>query len=320
MDESDVIGNQVPFYVDMSLKDIYMTIASGAEVVVIPQTYFMSPKKLLTYLDENHVTMLMWVPTAYSIISRFDGLSRVKPSALKKLVFSGEVMPSSVYRYWAKEYPDALWIQLYGPTEITGACTYFILDREYEEDEMIPIGKAFDNTGILLLDENDAEIKEADVPGEICIYGSCLAAGYYNDPEKTQQSFVQNPLVKAYPSRMYRTGDLAKWNENGDLVFVSRMDYQIKHGGRRIELGEIEAAADLVENIGNVCVVHDSGTDTIVMVYTGELTDKEIRSQLKDRLPQYMIPGKYIRTESLPQLPNGKLNRKAVLQMVQEAE
>lgn len=317
---NDIIGNQVPFYVDMSLKDIYMTVAIGATVVVIPQTYFMSPKKLLLWLEENKVTMLMWVPTAYSIVSRFDGLSRVRPASLKKFLFSGEGMPISVYRYWLSYYPEAEWIQQYGPTEITGACTTFSVDRVYEEGETIPIGRPFPNTGIFLLTEQNEAVPETvpDVIGEICVYGTCLAAGYFNNPQKTAEAFVQNPLIRAYPSRMYRTGDLGKWDENGNLVFVSRKDFQIKHGGRRIELGEIEAAVDAVPAIKAGCCIHDAKTDTIVLCYVGETTEAEIRGELKNRLPSYMIPGRYIRLDSLPQLPNGKLDRKTLQTLAQK--
>lgn len=312
IEEEDIVGNQVPFYVDMSLKDIYMTIAVGATVCVIPQKYFMTPKKVLEYLDKNQVTMLMWVPTAYSIIAQFDGLSKHRPQSLKKFLFSGEGMPIAIYRYWKQQYPTAVWIQQYGPTEITGACTSYIVDREYNDWEIIPIGKPFSNTGIILMDENDSEItvSQVNIVGEICVYGSCLAVGYYNDPEKTKETFVQNPLVKAYQSKIYRTGDLAKWDQNGNLVFISRKDYQIKHGGRRIELGEIENAVYAIPNIKTCCCVHNADKDIIVLFYVGELSEKEVREAVRSKIPPYMVPSKYIAMEELPKLPNGKLNRK----------
>ena len=314
----DVVGNQVPFYVDMSLKDIYMSLAVGATICVIPQKYFMMPKKVLEYLDENNVTMLMWVPTAYGIVAQFKALDKISPQSLKKFLFSGEAMPIPVYRYWRQMYPEAVWIQQYGPTEITGACTSFCVERVYEDTETIPIGKPFSNTGIILLNEKDEKIPgtEPDTVGEICVYGTCLAAGYYNNPEKTKTSFVQNPLVKEYPSLMYRTGDLAKYDEEGNLIFVSRKDYQIKHGGRRIELGEIETAFYSVPGVKNCCCVHDAGNDIIVLYYVGEIEEKELRNDVKDKLPPYMIPGRYIKKEELPKLANGKLDRK---KMTQEA-
>lgn len=310
--KDDIVGNQVPFYVDMSLKDIYMSLSVGASICVIPQKYFMTPKKMLTYLEENGVTLLMWVPTAYHIVMQFDGLNKLRPSTLCKFLFSGEGMPVPVYNYWRRHYLDAVYIQLYGPTEITGACTTYRVTREYAPDETIPIGKPFRNTSIVLLNENNEEVKKdmTGVAGEICVSGTCLAAGYYNNVEKTEESFVQSPLVHAYPSRIYRTGDLAKWDEEGNLIFISRKDYQIKHGGRRIELGEIETAVYSVPAVKVCCCVHDAIKDVIVLYYVGEMEEKELREAVRKKLPQYMIPARYIRQEELPRLANGKLDRK----------
>ncbi len=155
--KEDILGNQTPFYTDMSLKDIYMGIRVGAAVCIIPQKYFMAPKKLLQYLEDNRVTSLAWVPTAYRIVSQFDGLGRIRPGYLRRFLFSGEAMPVPVFRYWKKHYPDAEFIQQYGPTEITGACTSFRITKDYREGETIPIGKPFPNTGLFLLDENNTE-------------------------------------------------------------------------------------------------------------------------------------------------------------------
>ena len=318
----DVLGNQAPFYVDMSLKDLYMGIAVGACICVIPPKYFMTPKKLLTWLDDHHVTMLMWVPTAYGIIARFKALDKVCPTGIRKILFSGEGMPIPVFRYWKAHYPDAVYIQQYGPTEITGACTNFIIDRDYEEQETIPIGRPFDNTGLILLDEEDRLIPDTvpDVPGEICVYGSCLASGYYHDPEKTAAAFVQNPLVKTHCALMYRTGDLARYDAEGNLVFLSRKDYQIKHGGRRIELGEIETGIYTVEEIAACCCVHNEKEDVICAFYVGEIGEGALRSVLRDRLPSYMIPTRCVRLESLPKLESGKLDRKRMKQMAEQEE
>lgn len=314
VEETDVHGSQTPFYTDMSLKDLYMAMKAGAAICLIPQKYFMSPKKLLQYLEEHQVTTLMWVPTAYRLISQFDALEKVKPQHLKKLLFSGEAMPVPVYRYWRKHYPAAEITQQYGPTEITGACTTYRVTRDYAADETIPIGKPFPNTGILLLDENDREIPLTDTAsaGEICVFGSCLAAGYYNAPDKTAEAFVQNPTITGYPSLMYRTGDLARYDEEGNLVFISRKDHQVKHGGRRIELGEIETAFQAVAGLKAVCCVHDRKEDKLVLYYIGEVPEREMSLAVRDSLPKYMIPAVYHRLDQLPALPNGKLDRKTL--------
>lgn len=318
IDETDIHGSQTPFYTDMSLKDVYMAMKVGAKICLIPQKYFMSPKKLLQYLDDNNVTTLMWVPTAYRLISQFDALDKVKPAKLKRFLFSGEGMPIQVFRYWREYYPNAEYIQQYGPTEITGACTSFNITRDYGDDETIPIGKAFPNTGILLLDEDDRVVTSAETAGEICVYGTCLASGYYNAPAKTAEVFVQNPTITAYSSLMYRTGDLGKYDENGDIVFISRKDFQIKHGGRRIELGEIETAFMSVEGVKAVCCVHNRAEDKLVLFYAGEVDEGEMPLVAMAKLPKYMIPAEYHKMDSLPVLPNGKTDRKKLDGMANE--
>lgn len=312
VEEEDILGNQTPFYSDVSLRDLYMTLKTGASVCLIPQKYFMSPKKLLQYLEDHRVTTLMWVPTAFRLISQFDALEKVKPHNLKKLIYSGESMPIPVYRYWREYYPDAEFMQLYGPTEITGVCTFYHIMRDYADNERIPIGKPFPNTGILLLDEKGHKIASSDTSaaGEICVYGTCLAAGYYNDPGKTAEAFVPNPTVTGYPSLMYRTGDLAKYDSEGNLVFISRKDFQIKHGGRRIELGEIEVAFQAVDGIKAVCCVQNRREDKLVLYYIGGIGEKQMSLTVRDRLPKYMIPTEYRKLDELPLLPNGKLDRK----------
>lgn len=314
VEEGDIHGSQTPFYTDMSLKDVYMAMKAGATVCLIPQKLFMSPKKLLQYLDDHGVTTLMWVPTAYRLISQFDALEKLKPRFLKKMLFSGESMPVPVYKYWKQHYPDAEFTQQYGPTEITGACTSYRVMRDYEDDETIPIGKPFPNTGIMLLDEEDREVALSDTvtQGEICVYGTCLAAGYYNAPEKTEKAFVPIPGQKGCSALMYRTGDLARYDAEGNLVFVSRKDYQVKHGGRRIELGEIETAFQAVDGVKGVCCVQDRREDKLVLYYVGGMPEKEISLTVKNRLPKYMIPAAYHQMESLPTLPNGKLDRKTL--------
>ena len=322
LDEKDIIGNQTPFYADMSLKDL-MALYIGATLVIIPQKFFMTPKKLLGYLDEHKVTTIMWVPTAYRIVSQFDGLSKIYPRSLHRFVFSGETMPMTVIRYWMSHYRTAEceYIQQYGPTEITGACTAYHVKDGDEKLDIIPIGKPFMNTGIVLLDEKGGTISppegggQESGSGEICVFGTCLAAGYYNDSDHTNEKFVQNPLVTTHKSLMYRTGDLGKYDADGNLVFISRMDEQVKHGGKRIELGEIERAAADVKGVTACCCIHNEKEDKLILYYQGEATPKEAKEGISVKLPKYMVPTIYRQVDELPTLPNGKLNRKKLKEM-----
>jgi amino acid adenylation domain-containing protein len=306
--ESDIIGNQAPFYFDNSTLDIYLMVVAGATLNIIPEDRFTFPIKLIEYINENNINFVFWVPSVLNSISVFDAFATIKPSFLNKILFAGEAMPNKHLNYWRKNYPNALYSNLYGPTEITVDCTYYIVDREFKDDESLPIGKACKNTQILILSEEGKEVIKGDL-GELCVRGSSLAFGYYNDLEKTKLAFVQNPLHDLYPDVIYRTGDLVFENEFGEIVFVGRKDSQIKHMGYRIELGEIENAVLGIDGVSNTCVLYDDINKQIVAFFSGTTSNVEIRKALLFTLPKYMIPTKWIKKEAFPLNANGKINR-----------
>ncbi len=313
--EDDVVANQAPFHFDASLIDIYCTLATGCTMVIVPIKLFSLPVKLLEFMDEWGVTLIRWVPSALNIVAAFKGLKVRRPEKLREIIFGAESMPTKCFNYWRSYYPEATFIQIYGPTEITGICTYYIVDREFSDDEIIPIGSVIANSDVFLLDENDGLITKNDVgiKGEICIKGTCLALGYYNEPLLTEKFFTQNPLNHAYPERIYRSGDLACYNGRGELVFSSRKDFQIKHMGHRIELGEIEAAANAVEGISSAVCLFDAKKNKIVMAYvTDGLSAAEIISEMQKRLPRYMIPNIMKQLDSMPLTSGGKADRQTL--------
>ncbi len=319
IESDDVLGNQSPFFFDVSLRDIYMAQKTGAAMCIIPAQYFVTPKKLLNFLEEKQVTSIAWAATAYRIVAQFKGLQKIRPSALKKFVFCAEAMPTAVYNYWKREYPDGVFYQQYGLTEITGACSIYKVDREFSDEETIPIGKPFRNTQLFLIDDAGEAISpsEPNRIGEIYVRGTGVAPGYFNDPERTEELFVQNPLHDNYPDIVYKSGDLAYWNEDGDLVYVSRIDFQIKHSGHRIELGEIENGLMAIEGIAGCCCVQNRKADEIVCFYVGPGVErKDIMIGARKRLPDYMVPTVYYMVDALPVLPNGKVNRRQLDEMV----
>lgn len=315
--DSDVIANQAPFYFDASLIDIYCTLCAKGSMGIVPIEYFSVPLKLLDFLQKYNITTIRWVPSAMKMVSTFKGFKSIRPDKLRKIIFGAESMPTKVYNYWKENYPDAVFVQIYGPTEITGVCTYHIVDRDYADDETIPIGKAFRNTEVFLLDVENRQITRSDVIGEICVKGSCLALGYYNSQEKSDEVFVQNPLNPYYNERIYRTGDLAKYNNSKELVFVSRKDYQIKHMGHRIELGEIETAVMALPGMKNACCLYDNARQKIVLFYeTDSYDDITLAEALKSRLLRYMIPNVTNKLDSLPLLKSGKVDRVRLRDMI----
>ncbi|MCK9443341.1 MAG: amino acid adenylation domain-containing protein [Tissierellaceae bacterium] len=307
-DENTVFGNQTPLYVDASLKELYPTIKFGSTTYLIPKELFMFPLQLVGYLNEHKINTICWVVSALTMISSFGTLDKERPKYLHTIAFGSEVFPIKQFNLWRKALTDAKFVNLYGPTEATGMSCYYEVNRSFELDEAIPIGRPFNNTDVMLLNENDQLAKDGE-EGEICIRGTSLTLGYYNDFERTREAFVQNPLNSHYPELIYRTGDIGKYNEYGELVFVSRKDNQIKHMGHRIELGEIEMAANMAPDVNYAVCVFDDQRKRIILIYTGEATTAEIADFLKDKLPRFMIPNRIRKIDDMPFTSNGKINR-----------
>ena len=303
--EDTVFANQSPFYFDACLKELYPTMMFGATTYIVPKSLFMFPVRLVEFLNRHQVNTICWVVSALTMISSFGTFDTVKPEFLRTIAFGSEVFPIRQYRLWKEAVPQARFFNLYGPTEATGMSCYYEVDREFALDEAIPIGRPFKNTEILLLDEENRRADE----GEIYIRGTAVTLGYYNNKEKTAEAFVQNPLNPWYPEIVYRTGDIGRYNEQGELVFVSRRDFQIKHMGHRIELEEIESAMNSVDNIQKSCCIFDRDRNRIVGFYMGDVEPSEVRRTLKEKLPLYMVPPRLVQMSVMPLNKNGKTDR-----------
>ena len=305
-----VIGNQAPFYFDNSTLDIYLMYATGATLDIIPEVHFTFPAQLVDYMNEHKISFVFWVPYALINVANYDVLKDQEMPYLKDIFFAGEVMPNKHLNYWRKYLPHCRYANLYGPTEITVDCTYYEVDREFADDEPLPIGKACRNSGVLILTDQKREAG-VNEEGELCVRGSSLALGYYNDWEKTQQAFIQNPLNKHYPETIYCTGDIVYRNERGEIMYVGRKDSQIKHNGYRIELGEIENAILASKLVDNCCATYDFNNKKIVLFYQAEkeVSKGEFRKGVANRIPRYMIPTDYYREDALKQNGSGKIDR-----------
>ena len=316
-DENSVFGNQTPLYFDAYLKEVIPTLKYGATTILIPKQLFMFPIKLVEFLNQYQINTLCWVVSALTMISSFRTFDTVKPEYLRTIAFASEVFPMKQFKRWKEALPNARFINLYGPTETTGICCYYEVDREFADNETLPIGGPFPNTEIILLNEKD-EVPALGEQGEICVRGTRLTLGYYCNPEKTAEAFVQNPLNKLYPELIYRTGDLGKRNERGELEFAGRKDYQIKHMGHRIELGEIEVIVNMHPQVRSACCIFDDVKKKIVLYYAGELAQAELTDYIKSKLPRYMIPNVTKQLEQLPLTPNGKIDRNLLKRMYEE--
>lgn len=310
-DESTIFGNQTPLYFDACLKEIIPTLKYGASMVLIPRQLFLFPAKLVEYLNNRKINTLCWVVSALTFLSSFHTFESIVPRYLRTVAFASEVFPIRQLNLWRNALPGVRFINLYGPTEATGICCYYEVDRNFAEDEALPIGRPFCNTDILLLDENNRTPPPGE-PGEICVRGTRLTLGYYRDPARTEDVFVQNPLNPLFRDPVYRTGDLGRLNPRGELEFVGRKDHQIKLMGHRIELGEVESAAQSVEGISAACCTFDPRRNRITLHYCGAVDPRELALLLKEKLPRYMLPHSFRQLPALPHTPNGKIDRNAL--------
>ena len=306
---STVFGNQTPFYFDASTKDIFATLRTGATTYIIPKKAFSFPMKLIDFLNEHHVNTVVWVPSVLSLVATFGVLEEKKPHDLKTVLFVGEVMPPQHLAVWMQALPETVFVNLYGTTESAGNCLYHVIDKNFDPNCPIPLGRPFPHTNVFLLD-GDSPATE----GELCISAPTVALGYYGDPDGGGK-FCQNPLHMAFSERICRTGDMARQREDGIFEFVSRKDFQIKHMGYRIELGDIEEAALSVQGIHAACCVYDAATDRLILYFVGaDVTKQELKKQLREKLPKYMLPQKTEQLEQLPFNANGKIDRKRLLE------
>lgn len=312
----DIFGNQAPFYFDNSILDIYSCMKTGATLNIIPKRLFFQPVPLLEYIRDNNINTIFWVPSALIVVSKLKAFRNVDlTKVLKRVLFCGEVMPNKQLNIWRRFLPDVTYANLYGPTEITDACTYYIVNREFSDDESLPIGIPMSNTDILVLNDDNRPVVGDEV-GELCVRGTSLAMGYYNNPEKTREAFVQNPINKAVPEVIYRTGDLVKYNEYGELIYLSRKDFQIKHLGHRIELGEIETAVSSLEEVTLNCCLYDERRQQIVLFVDVDIDRASIKERIENLVPEYMIPGRVIYIENMPINANGKIDRVKLKELI----
>ena len=306
--EDTVFGNQSPLYFDACLKELYPTLKFGATDYLIPKQLFSVPYKLIEFLNEHKINTICWVVSALTMVSAFDTFDDIIPGYLHTVAFGSEVFPIKQFRLWREALPGATFTNLYGPTEGTGMCCYYRVDRDFADDEVIPVGRPFDNREILLLTVDDKQAAYGE-EGEICIRGTAVTLGYYNDPDRTAAVFTQNPLNTAYPEIIYRTGDIGRYNDRGELIYISRKDHQIKHMGHRVELGEIEADVDALDDIKMAACIYDNDKKLIILYYVGGIEAKELGVMLKDKLPRYMLPARIYKLDTMPFTGNGKIDR-----------
>lgn len=316
--DNEIIGSLSPLVFDIYSFELCMLMAKGSTIVILPDSLAPFPAKVLSLMQENKITFIFWVPTIMVNIANMDLLSKISLPDLRTVWFAGEVFPTKQFNYWKKHLRLAKFVNLYGPIEITLDCTYFIVEREIKDDEPIPIGYPCRNTDVLILNDKN-ELAAINEEGELCVRGTSLAMGYYNNPEKTAAAFVQNPLNHSYPETIYRTGDVVYKNERGEIIFKGRKDSLIKHMGYRIELGEIEhVIINTLKLVENGCIVYNKNKKEITLFYESQnnISIAEMKKAISEVFPKYMIPTVFHQIDILPRNTNGKIDRLQLSQMI----
>lgn len=318
INDKTIFGNQTPFYFSMSVSDVYSTVMFGATLNIIPKINFSFPVNLIKYLNEHMINTIYWVPSIISIVANSKIFDYILPEYLEKVLFAGEVMPMPQLNIWRKYLPNLFYANLYGPTETTDICAYYVINRDFKDNETLPIGKACDNLEIMLITDDGKQVSSDEI-GEIFVRGSFVGNGYYNNIEKTNLSFVQNPLNKNYPEIVYKTGDLGKINKYGEIEYYGRKDFQIKHMGYRIELGEIETNINSLEGLTICACIYDIINKFIVLFYESQiLNDADVINYSDKKLLKYMRPNKIIKLSKMPYNANGKIDRVELKKIYEE--
>jgi len=315
---TDRISGHPPLHFDLSTFDIYGALAAGAELHLVPAELNVNPRALAALIRDHELTQWFSVPSVLTYMAKFDAVAAGDFPALERLLWCGEVLPTSVLIQWMRRLPHVRFTNLYGPTEATIASSFYtVAAPPVNETDPISIGTPCDGEELLVLDSDQRPVPQGEA-GELYIAGVGLSPGYWRDDTKTSEVFVSDPRRPSTAERIYRTGDLARLGEDGLVYFLGRADSQIKSRGYRIELGEVEAAVNAVPGVRECAVVGVQTGDfegtTICCAFSvlddSRLTPPELRKRLKKMLPPYMIPARWMTLTTLPTNVNGKIDRK----------
>jgi amino acid adenylation domain-containing protein len=316
INKDDRLCSHAPIHFDLSVFDIFVAIRNGATIVLVPEMLPMFPIKLAEFIDDTKISVWNSVASVLSLLAERGRLGKYQFESLRLVLFSGDVLPVKYLRTLMTHMKNTQFLNIYGQTEANSS-TFFGIDEIPDDDAYkIPIGEAFPNFEVFALDEHEKIITSPGEKGELYVSGSTVALGYWGDPEKTSEVFVQDPRPYSSQNKVYRTGDLVTRDDDGNYIFLGRKDHQVKSRGYRIQLDEIEAIlnnhSDIKEAV--VIAIPDEliGNRIISFVSLGDgakVTETDIFDYCSTFLPSYMVPEKISLIDKLPRTPSGKFDR-----------
>jgi tyrocidine synthetase-3 len=330
--DRSIVAQNASFTFDISVWQFFTALTVGGRTVIYPDDVIMQIHQFISRIAANRITILEVVPSFLPVM--LDALNTVGqghllPLPMNYLLVTGEEIKPNLVKKWFAAYPHIKMVNAYGPTEASDDITHYVMDKTPER-ERIPIGKPLRNLGIYIVDQY-MNLCPVGIKGEICVSGIGVGRGYLKDEERTRQAFMEDPFTQKKGVRLYKTGDLGAWLPDGSIEFLGRKDYQVKIRGFRIELGEIEnrllnhekikeaVVIDKEDERGNkfLCAYitarsmeHGPGSDS--MTRHAVPPGKELREYLSQTLPDYMIPGYYVKMDHIPLTSNGKTDRNAL--------
>lgn len=319
IDRSDVILQKTPFYFDVSVWEIFWWAITGAKMCFLMPGGEKIPLAIVEAIKKYNVSILHFVPSMLNVFLEYlegKDISQIKKlSSVRKVFSSGEALSLShvkKYNNFFGQHTSAQLTNLYGPTEATVDVSYYNCPLNNGFDK-VPIGKPIDNIKFYVIKEG--QLQSIGETGELCISGVGLARGYINNPDLTNEKFVDNPFLPG--EKMYKTGDIARWLPDGNIEYLGREDHQVKIRGLRIELGEIETTIREFIGVQDCIVTVKKFSENIILiiayiVWRAELNIDGLKNNLKKYLPEYMIPNHFIELDQIPLLPNGKADRKSL--------
>ncbi|WP_315833534.1 non-ribosomal peptide synthetase [Bradyrhizobium prioriisuperbiae] len=319
MSEGDVIGQNASQSFDVSLWQMLAGLLVGARVVIVEQDELLDIRRFIARLRTTEVSVLEVVPSYLAVLLDHCESGQVEFDSLRWLLVTGEHVRARVLERWFGKFPRIPIVNAYGPTEASDDICHHVMISP-PPGERVPVGRPLPNLNVYVLHQLRREIVPIGTVGEVCVSGIGVGAGYVNDPARTAAVFVEDPFKPGQP--MYKTGDLGRWNPDGTLELVGRVDEQVKVRGNRVELGDVEANLLRCPGVVGAAAVHDEVRQSLAafVVAQWQVRPREVRRQLSFNLPEHMVPSRIIQLDELPLSENGKIAKQKLSDLLQGLE
>ena len=305
-------GNQAPFFYSNAIFDLFPPMTLGCTVCLIPSECFLFPNLFMEYFRSKRINTILMTPLNFLYIADSGVLTPRSLPDLQAVFMCGEAVPFRQAHMWVEAAaPGAKVSNFYGSTECPYVSVYPMQDITMAPEDIVPSGYLLEGVRLAVVDENGEEVPPGE-PGEMYVSAPWISSGYFRDPKRTADVFVNDPMDLGWDCLYYRTGDIGRLDSDGILHVLGRRDSQIKHRGYRMDLGEVEAALRSLEGWQNGCCLHSEKEDKLYCFWCGPLTEKELTAGLRARIEKYMLPNVYVHLDELPRTASGKLDRTAL--------